>query len=86
MPSLTPVPSALVIGLLRELEAARVRLDQAPEWFARPEDTIKAGALADEVKRLCQDSVRSEDAGEIAELIERARRCLDELQALLGAH
>jgi hypothetical protein len=72
--------------LLRELEALRVRLEQAPAWFSRPQDTLRAGALAEEVKRLCQDSHRSDDQAEVDKLLDSARQCLDELQILLGSH
>jgi hypothetical protein len=72
--------------LLRELEALRVRLEQVRAWFSRPQDTLRAGALAEEVKRLCQDSHRSDDQAEVAKLLDSARQCLDELQILLGSH
>jgi len=74
-----------VPALLRELEALRSRLDQAQAW-RRPQDGVKAGALAEEVKRLCQEASRSADAAEIAALVARARRNLDDLQRLLGVH
>lgn len=72
--------------LLQELEALRIRLDQAQEWFNRPQDTMKAGALAEEVKRLCQEAARSEEESEIGTLLASARELLDELQVLLGCH
>lgn len=75
-----------VLELLRELDALRGRLDQAGEWFRRPQDTLKAGALAEEVKRLCLDASRSDEEDQVAALLARARECLDELQILLGSH
>jgi hypothetical protein len=75
-----------VSELLRELEALRVRLEQAPEWFSRPQDTLRAGALAEEVKRLCQEACLSEDQPKVTQLFDSVRRCLDELQVLLGSH
>jgi len=86
VPPASSNPEAAVSELLRELEALRARLDHAQEWFNRPQDTIKAGGLAEEVKRLCQDATRGGDAAEVAELLSNARRRLDELQALLGSH
>lgn len=72
--------------LLRELEALRGRLEQAPSWFSRPQDTLKAGALAEEVRRLCHKCAESDDDHEVVTLLARARTCLDELQVLLGSH
>jgi len=84
VPQSLPGPESTVPELLRELEALRCRLEQAPEWFRRPPDTMRAGALAEEVKRLCQEASLCEAEGEIAELLAAARDCLDELQSLLG--
>jgi uncharacterized protein YhaN len=86
VPPLVPDPAPSVPELLREVEALRVRLAQAPDWFNRPQDTLRAGALAEEVKRLCQESCRSDDQAEVAALLDGARKCLDELQILLGSH
>jgi len=86
VPPRRPDPVPPVSDLLRDLEALRVRLEQAPAWFSRPQDTLRAGALAEEVKRLCQESYRSDDAAEVARLLDSARQCLDELQILLGSH
>jgi hypothetical protein len=86
VPPRSPDPAPPVSELLRDLEALRVRLEQAPAWFSRPQDTLRAGALAEEVKRLCQESNRSDDKAEVARLLDSARQCLDELQILLGAH
>lgn len=79
-------PSPFVSDLLRDLGALRLRLEQAPDWFSRPEDTLRAGALAEEVKRLCQQATLSQDDDEITRLVAGARECLDELQILLGTH
>jgi hypothetical protein len=38
------------------------------------------------VKRLCQDSHRSDNQAEVAKSLDSARQCLDELQILLGSH
>jgi len=86
VPPSDPDRNPTVSELLRELEALRVRLDQAQAWFSRPQDTMKAGALAEEVKRLCQEASRSDDEEEVAGLLAEARRYLDELQILLGFH
>jgi len=86
VPPRSPDPVPSVPELLRELEALRVRLEQAPAWFSRPQDTLRAGALAEEVKRLCQDSHRSDNQAEVAKSLDSARQCLDELQILLGSH
>lgn len=72
--------------LLRELEALRGRLDQAQAWFHRPQDSMRAGALAEEVKRLCQEAARSGEEAEAVKSMARARDLLNELQALLGLH
>jgi hypothetical protein len=82
----TTRPGPSVSDLLLDLEALRARLRQAPEWFSRPQEALRAGALAEEVKRLCRESSRSSDPVEIAALLAGARKCLDELQALLGSH
>jgi hypothetical protein len=86
VPPRSPDPAPPVSELLRDLEALRARLEQAPAWFSRPQDTLRAGALAEEVKRLCQESYRSDDDAEVTRLLDSARQCLDELQILLGSH
>ena len=75
-----------VSELLTELEALRARLDQAQEWFSRPHQTLRAGALAEEVKLLCREAARCDEAGRLSDLVAQARQRLDELQALLGSH
>jgi hypothetical protein len=75
-----------VSDLLAELEALRVRLDQASEWFSRPAQTLKAGALAEEVKHICQEAANCEEEARLPGLLALARQRLDELQALLGSH
>lgn len=72
--------------MLRELEALRGRLDQAQAWFHRPQDSMRAGALAEEVKRVCQEAARSGEEAEAVKSLVRARDLLNELQALLGLH
>jgi hypothetical protein len=64
----------------------RSRLDQGRHWFNRPQDSMKAGALAEEVKRLCREATDSGDPAVVATLLRAARRRLVELQALLGSH
>jgi hypothetical protein len=86
VPLRVPGPSPSVSDLLREVGALRMRLEQASVWFSRPEDTLRAGALAEEVKRLCQEATLSKDDDETDGLLARARECLDELQILLGSH
>jgi hypothetical protein len=86
MPPTNPGVEPTVSALLRELDALRARLDQAQEWFNRPQDTMKAGALAQEVRRLCYEASSRDGDTEVATLIDRARSCLDELQVLLGSH
>lgn len=79
--SFTPTPS--ISDLLQELERLRLRLAEAGGPFGRAEDSLKAGALAAEVKRLCGQSLCSHDPAELAALLGTARQRLDELQALL---
>lgn len=64
----------------------RARLEQAPEWFRRSHDTLKAGALAEEVKRLCTKASCCSEPAEVETLLAKARSRLDEMQALLGSH
>lgn len=75
-----------VSELLRELEALRGRLDQAQGWLRSPRDSMKARALAEEVKRLCQEASCSGEEGEVARSLTRARDLLNELHVLLGVH
>lgn len=84
-PSGTDTRSTVQV-LLRELDALRIRLEQAPSWFSRPQDTLRAGALAEEVRRFCQEASRSPEDGETKALLAEAQRRLDELQILLGPH
>lgn len=86
---MTPISAdaeSTVSELLRELAALRSRLDQAPAWFRCPLDTMKAGALAEEVNQLCQEAGRSAEEVEVARLLAQARQNLDQLQTLLGLH
>ncbi|MGF1593989.1 MAG: hypothetical protein ACFCUW_11950 [Kiloniellaceae bacterium] len=64
----------------------RERLDGAAAWFHRPEDAIRAVALAEQVKRLCHEASHAGDDAEVDRLLDTANRCLDDLQALLGTH
>lgn len=86
VPLHTPAPVPSVPDLLREMEALRLRLEGAPGWFSRPHDVLTAGALAQEVKRLCEEASRSEDEAEIGTLLALARQNIDQLHALLGLH
>jgi hypothetical protein len=85
MPS-TAAPGPSVAEVLRNLAAARERLDGAASWFHRPEDAIRAAAMAEEVKRLCHQASNATEESEIGRLLGAANRCLEDLQRLLGTH
>lgn len=70
--------------LLRELESLRARLEQVAEAPDRPAIGLQAGAMAEEVKRLCRASLESDDAAEVAALLRDARSILHDLRSLLG--
>ena len=72
--------------MLRELDALRRRLDQAPTWLKDGETTVSAAALAEEVRCLCQQAASSSDPRATGELLAKARKSLQELEVLLGVH
>lgn len=79
-------PGPTTSSMLQELDALRQRLDQAPHWFRDPEASIRAAALAEEVKRLCHEGSLCDDGVEAESLLAIASQRLEELQKLLGVH
>ena len=79
-------PDLSVASVLRDLDAIRKRLDQAPTWLKDGKTTVSAAALAEEVRRLCQQASSSDDPRAAHKLLAKARKFLQDLEVLLGVH
>ena len=75
-----------IASLLRDLDALRKRLDQAPTWLQNSATSIAAAAHAEEVRRLCQRARMSKDLDAAQILISDAKHRLTDLERLLGLH
>lgn len=79
-------PDLSVASVLRDIDALRKRLDQAPSWLRNGETTVSAAALAEEVRRLCQQASSLGDPHAARDLLAKARKLLKDLEVLLGVH
>jgi hypothetical protein len=77
---------SLVTTLLRELEAVRSRMLHAREGSIGGETALMAAALSEEVEHLCREAAACGDRTESEALLAKSRRCLDQLQKVLGVH
>ncbi len=72
--------------LLRDLDIVRKRLDQAQEWLRDGATSVRAAALAEKTKHLCQQASQCDDANKLPEFLGQAKECLRDLEKLLGYH
>jgi S-methylmethionine-dependent homocysteine/selenocysteine methylase len=79
-------PGQSISTLLRDLDAVRMRLDQAQEWLRDGKKSVGAAALAEKTKHLCQLCANCDDPNHLRELLEEAEECLRDLEILLGVH
>lgn len=75
-----------VPALLRDLDSARKRLDQAREWLKDAETSVTVAALAEREKHLCLQASVCDDPGNLQDLLAEAKDCLCDLERLLGLH
>lgn len=76
-----------VPALLREIDAARKRLDQAHEWLRNGETSVTAAALAERTKHLCVQACQGDVPTKLQEqLLAEAKECICDLEKLLGLH
>jgi hypothetical protein len=74
-----------VLSVLQELDAVRLRLDHAVEWFSNPDMGLSVAALAKQVESFCQEALHSDDPLVVIAVLEAARECLNEIHEILGA-
>ena len=79
-------PDFAIDSVLRDLEAMRQRLDQAPEWLVDGGTTISIAALAEEIRSLCEQASSGKDPQVVKSSIAKAEKLLQNLHTLLGAH
>ena len=75
-----------IASVLRDLDALRKRLDQAPTWLRNSDTSVAAAARAEEIRRLCQRAAMYEDLDAAQPLISDAQHRLTDLERLLGLH
>jgi hypothetical protein len=76
----------LIETFLRDLDAVRKRLDQAHEWLSNGKTSVSAAALAERAKHLCQQASKCDDPSDLHDLLAQAKKCLRDLENLLGLH
>ena len=79
-------PDFAIDSVLRDLQAMRQRLDQAPEWLVAGGTTISIAALAEEIRSFCEQASRGKDLQVVKSSIAEAEKLLHKLHTLLGAH
>lgn len=85
MPS-TDNPDLSLASVIRDLDAVRKRLDQAPTWLKDAETTVSAAALAGEVRLLCQQAFSTGNPQTARRLLAKTTKFLEDLEILLGVH
>jgi hypothetical protein len=75
-----------IVSVLRDLDALRKRLDQAPTWFRNSDTSVAVAARAEEIRRLCQRVAMCKDLDAAQIFISDAKHRLTDLERLLGLH
>ena len=75
-----------VASILRDLDAVRKRLDQAPAWLKDGKKTVSAMALCEEIQRLCRQASSSSDNVAVRASLAKATEYMYELEKILGLH
>jgi hypothetical protein len=75
-----------IATMLRDLDTVRKRLDQASEWLKDGKRSVTAAAFAEKAKHLCQQASNCDNPSDLNELLGKAKKCLRDLEQLLGFH
>ncbi len=79
-------PDLSVASALRDLDALRKRLDQAPTWLKDGETAVSVTALAQEVRCLCRQASGAGDPRTARKFLAEAMKFIQDLEVLLGLH